>query len=229
MTLWCLLSREWQTSPLFALKKRMLAHPLLLLYELAGGLFGIALRLQVIHEEDESNAEQNHRNRPELRGGYARYKLSSVVSANELDKETEDTVGDKVHAHIVLEIELQKQEEHQTEHYEEERRLIKLGGMNGVREVRELHAEEGIGLLAVATACKEAADSAKAVSDSDAAGYERQNVDKSAVKLVSDDEIDSKEGDDSADKAPHKCHTLAKMEARRGILDVIIHRLEERR
>ena len=141
----------------------MLTHPLLLLYKFAFGFLDISLFLKIIEKEDESYSEYNHRYRPELRGRDTGYELSSVVSANELEKESEDSVGDEVDAHIMSEIKLQKQEEHYSEENEQERRLIELSRMNGVRQCRELNSEEGVGRDTVATARKEASDTSECV------------------------------------------------------------------
>ena len=206
----------------------MLTHPLLLLYKFAFGFLDISLFLKIIEKEDESYSEYNHRYRPELRGRDTGYELSSVISANELEKESEDSVGDEVDAHIMSEIKLQKQEEHYSEENEQERRLIELSRMNGVRQRRELNSEEGVSLDSVAATRKEASDSAEAVRDSDTAGHEREYIDQSAVKPGSCDEINYQEGNDSTDKTAHKGHALSEFEACRRVLDIVIYRLEER-
>ena len=198
------------------------------LNELTLRLLDIASLLEIIEKEYQSNAKKNHRDRPELGGRDARNQLASVVAADELEEESEDSVGDEIYAHIVLKVELQKQEEHHAEEYEEECRLIQLRRVNGMIKVRELDSEEGVGLNAVAAAREEAADPAEAVSDGDAAGDERDHVDDPAAELVSDDEVYNKEGYDAADKSAHKGHALTEIEARLGVLDIVIHRLEER-
>lgn len=199
------------------------------LYELTFGFFRIALRLNVLDEEDQRYTDDNHEDRPELRGGNSRNELASVVTAKELDTESEDSVGDDVDAHIILEVKLQKQEEHHAEDDEEESRLIKLGGMNGRRKSRELNAEEGIGLLTIAAAREEASKSAERVRDSDAAGRDRKQVNNSAAKLVSRKKVYQKEGSDTTDKTADECHSSGKIEACRRILDIVVYSLEYRR
>ena len=206
----------------------MLAHPFFVLYKFSCGLFGIALRLNVLDEEDQRHADNDHQDGPELRGRDSRNERASVVTAKELITESEDSVRDNVDAHIIFEVELQKKEEHHTENYEEEHRFVKLSRMNRLGKSRELYAEEGIGRLAVAATCKEAAESAECVCDSDAAGRNRKKIDGSAVKLIPCDQVYQKEGSYATDKAADKGHALTDFEARRGILNVVIQRLEER-
>ena len=198
------------------------------LYELTFGFFRIALRLEVVNKEDQRYTDNNHQYGPELRGGNSRNELASVVTAKELVTESEDSIGDNVHAHIIFEVELQKKEEHHAEDDEEEDRLVKLSRMNRLGKSRELDAQEGIGRLAVAAACEEATESTKCVRDSNTTRCDRKQVNSSAVKLISCDPVYQKEGSNTADEAADEGHALTDMEARLGILDVIIDRLEER-
>ena len=47
------------------------------------------------------------------------------------------------------------------------------------------------------------------------------------LESLENNEVDHQEGDDTADKTTHKGHLLSEVEARRGILHIIVERLEE--
>ena len=91
----------------------------------------------------------------------------------------------------------------------------------------EGHTQEKIGLFSVATARKEATDSAPSVGDQDGAGDHGDHLIKLGFKFLAEDEIARKETDHAADEAADEGHTRADLEARRGIGDEVIGGLKQ--
>ena len=79
------------------------------------------------------------------------------------------------------------------EQKEKEGRLIELGGMHGVCKIWELNTKKAVRFLAVAAACKKAADTAKAVRHQDRTGDDRDHRGERALQPTAEDEIDDKE------------------------------------
>ena len=123
--------------------------------------------------EDQEKPDQDHHDRPELRGGERADELAAVIPAEELNAEAEDAVQNEVQAEIVLIFFLHDQISKESEEQEQERGLVQLRRMHGVRQTREFHPQEGIGLLAVATPGEETADPAECVRNGDTAGDDR--------------------------------------------------------
>ena len=191
-----------------------------------GCLFRFSLVEEIAEREDERNAQNNHHDRPELRGRESCNKLTArVVSQNLVDK-TENTVGNEVDTHVVAKSLFEDQVGENAKQNEQKCRLIELRGVDLHGKVRELDAKEAIGGSAVAAARKEASDASERVCNGDDAGSEGHDIHNPAGQSASEKEIDAEEEDDTADQAAEEGDATTKTEAGCGVFNIVVGRLE---
>lgn len=189
------------------------------------------LSKNALEREVDRHAQNDHAERPELRGRKPRNERAAIVAAEHFVKEAEHTVGNEIEAHVVLKALFEEQIGADPKENKEERRLIELGGVHLVQKAGELHAEEGVGHSAVAAGGAKASNSAKGVRDGDDTGGEREDVGHPCGKTGAENEVDDEEecraANQSADKGHARIH--ADVKAVLGVFEEVIKGLKQDR
>lgn len=129
----------------------------------------------------------------------------------------------------MFEILFHEQDKANGEQKEQKRGFVKLGRVDGVRQVGELHAEETVRFLAVATAREKATDASERVRDQDRARGHGQHLVQLGFITLSENRVDNQEASYTADQTADKGNPPAEVEPRFRVFDIVISRLKERR
>ncbi len=129
----------------------------------------------------------------------------------------------------MLEVLLPIQQEANGKQRKEENRLVELRRVHLMRHTGELNSQKAVRRLAVAAAREEATHSPEGVRNQNAAGKEGNDVNQAGFELLSKNEIDDEECDNSADKPTDEGNASPQIEARRRVFDIVIGSLEKRR
>ena len=199
-------------------------------------------RQQVLGKEEIAYTEYDHYYRPKLRGRYQTDKAASRVVARVLNQKSPHAVSDCVHAEVVLKLPLEEQQRHYTRQNDEEQALVRLSRHYlRVPELDGVHpnAVPRVRLRAVATARKGTAEPPERVRNGYAYRDNGECVAQRCVHVVLQ-KFDlgaggdyehvqiphCQEADDAADKTALEGHCLAEVEARRRVVDIVVHRLK---
>ena len=189
----------------------------------------------ILIEEEIADACYHHYYAPELRRRKAGNEAAPVVRTEKLDDKAPYAVCHEIQPEVTVEFELKVEHRHYHGEDHEEYALEKLRGDHGAGSRFELDAP--VGGSAVATACKETAQSSECVGYGYAYGYKCHRVGEAGVHVVlqplylcarRDDVniqiVEQKVAAHAAYEAAYERHAA---ELELACFDVVIQRLEE--
>ena len=193
------------------------------------GKIGFSSRNDGTHRKNQHDSQYDHDKSPELGGAHPRHKTSAIVVADIFDQEAEDPVSDQINGHIVSKLLFEEQESADPEQNKQKDRFKQLGGIDLLGHTDKLNAENRVGGLAVAATRKKASDPAEGVGDQNTAGQNADNVDQTGLILFAENKVDDQKAYRAPDQTADKRQTAVELKSLRGIFDIIVNALKQRR